>query len=172
MKIRNGFVSNSSSSSFIVAFPRIPLNWHDVRVMMFGDNPDAGVAYPFAFDGEENEFYSADQVAQTVFTDMQERSMVPMHEEIIARAFEELESLDYLGEYFKETDEKKREKLRIEADKKRLESAKIKAKEFIKENKGCFVYELEYADDSGRYGATLEHGEIFSKLPHIRVSHH
>lgn len=30
MKVRQGFVSNSSSSSFVVAFPRVPENDEDV----------------------------------------------------------------------------------------------------------------------------------------------
>ena len=40
MKIRNGFVSNSSSSSFIVAFPEKPKSAEHVRKMMFGDETD------------------------------------------------------------------------------------------------------------------------------------
>ena len=35
MKIRNGFVSNSSSSSFVVAFPKKPKSFDDVYEMMF-----------------------------------------------------------------------------------------------------------------------------------------
>ncbi len=35
MKIRNGFVSNSSSSSFVVAFPEKPKTEQELRDMMF-----------------------------------------------------------------------------------------------------------------------------------------
>lgn len=38
MKIRNGFVSNSSSSSFIVVFPWAPTCADDVHTILFGAN--------------------------------------------------------------------------------------------------------------------------------------
>ena len=36
MKIRTGFVSNSSSSSFVVAFSHRPKSVKDLKEMMFG----------------------------------------------------------------------------------------------------------------------------------------
>lgn len=39
MKIRNGFVSNSSSSSFILAFPHEPVSANEIKELLFnGDN--------------------------------------------------------------------------------------------------------------------------------------
>jgi hypothetical protein len=38
MKIRTGFVSNSSSSSFIVAFAKVPESQEELQQMLFGDD--------------------------------------------------------------------------------------------------------------------------------------
>ena len=43
MKTRNGFVSNSSSSSFVVAFPRLPETPRDVMDMMFPESADQDI---------------------------------------------------------------------------------------------------------------------------------
>lgn len=63
MKIRNGFVSNSSSSSFIVAFPEKPRSKEDVLKFMF-NGKEGGVS------GYDNDGLSYDQVAEKVFADI------------------------------------------------------------------------------------------------------
>lgn len=61
MKTRNGLVSNSSSSSFIVAFPRKPKNKEDVLQFMF-DGKEGGVSLPYYDNG-----LSYNQVSERVF---------------------------------------------------------------------------------------------------------
>ena len=57
-KNRSGFVSNSSSSSFIVSLPEIPKTEEDVRRMMFGDNE---------IDIGEYVVYSAKEASEKIF---------------------------------------------------------------------------------------------------------
>jgi len=66
MKTRNGFVSNSSSSSFVVAFPKRPKTLEEVKKFLFGDKNAEG----------EVEYYDSkipvDQVAEQVLRDIQD----------------------------------------------------------------------------------------------------
>jgi len=39
-------------------------------------------------------------------------------------------------------------------------------------HKGMIFYTFEYADESGTYFCIMEHGGIFSNLPHYTESHH
>ncbi len=62
MKIRNGFVSNSSSSSFIVAFEKLPESVDETKQMLFGD--DKTVYW-------NDEIESANVIAARVFDNIQ-----------------------------------------------------------------------------------------------------
>ena len=64
MKIRNGFVSNSSSSSFIVKFPRIPNSIEDVTKILFGDKTKYYSPY-------NDVVWDVSEVSETVFNDIQ-----------------------------------------------------------------------------------------------------
>ena len=69
MKIRNGFVSNSSSSSFVVAFPRKPKTQNDVMKMMFnGKEGDINL-----YDMEEPLSHS--KIAKLVLRDIKKEKM-------------------------------------------------------------------------------------------------
>ena len=67
MKTRQGFVSNSSSSSFIVCFHTMPKDRDDLQKMLFGDEA-------FLRGGDDrhggNRKWLTSQVAQRVWDDM------------------------------------------------------------------------------------------------------
>ena len=67
MKIRNGFVSNSSSSSFVIAFPHKPKSIEETGNMIFGQgyNPNERVDYEYNDTG-----FTKGQVAEKVFRDI------------------------------------------------------------------------------------------------------
>jgi hypothetical protein len=68
MKTRNGFVSNSSSSSFVVAFPKKPKNAKDVLEYMF-NGKEGGIGLEYYDDG-----LSYNQVVNAVFEDIKSSS--------------------------------------------------------------------------------------------------
>jgi hypothetical protein len=67
MKIRSGFVSNSSSSSFIVAFPKKPKTEADVLNMMFKGNPDEVIMPSWGDTG-----MTTKAIASQVFKDLKD----------------------------------------------------------------------------------------------------
>ncbi len=175
MKVRQGFVSNSSSSSFIVRFERMPDSAEDTMQLLgfgYGDNVEC---YKYSM--------SAIDVAKRVFNDLQEAK-----KNDVDRAKEEFDSLeswdfyhrekafleDHFGKNSKATWQEEREYLEKHGshlDKEREENVQRNMSEFLEDMKeGEFYVILRYADEEG--DNVLEHGEIFRNLHHVRVSHH
>ena len=61
MKRREGFISNSSSSSFLVAFDKIPTSVEELQKMLFGD---------YERYGYYEKSYSTKEISEIVFKDM------------------------------------------------------------------------------------------------------
>ncbi len=171
MKIRNGFVSNSSSSSFVVGFKTIPRNAEEVLGILFGENKEF-YSSPFYDDRQ----WPTTQVAETVWTDMKDQ--LPLTKSQFFRATEDMASIDWNSEEF-ETIEKTRSDgskymttnwVAQEAAQKK--ESKTEASKFLEKNTEYYYYSFSYADEDGPYGCDLEHGDLFSNLPHIRISQH
>lgn len=176
MKIRNGFVSNSSSSSFLVIFPRTPKSAEDVKTMLFDENQK--------LYGEYDEYYPVQQVAETVWNDI-----CNQNKNDIRTAREELsyggcsDSPNY-SDFVHIKDWNERSDAynavnEIYATKKMKEFfnpnfRKLKLKKINNEvivDPGA-LYIFHYADEDGSYGSALEHGGLFNKLKYIRISKH
>jgi hypothetical protein len=176
MKIRNGFVSNSSSSSFIVIFPRIPKSAKDVKNMLFKPNQKI---YKGLYDDDK---YTIEEVAETVWKDIQEQKVND-----IELAIDELSRLSYDGdseepkyEDFQDsngkTDWEQYDKACEKFGKKRFKEffnvRKNKLKKLNNEHVDDVFYIFEYSDNNGSYFTALEHGNLFKNLKHIRINKH
>ena len=172
MKIRSGFVSNSSSSSYIVVFKSLPSSKEELQKMMFGNQK----LYHGPYHGE----WETCVVAKTVWDLMQ--TSVPNDLPDLKRGFDswawdtcsqishpdktypnlyngmmpEPERTRILNEYYDAIDALEMELFR----------------KFMDEHKDSFVYRFEFSDNDGEYYTDLEHGDLFKRLPHVKCSHH
>lgn len=162
MKIRTGFVSNSSSSSFVVAFDRIPSSAEEMKKILFGDREVFSSPY-----GDDS--WDTSYIAKIVYDDFCEQGRPLDYDEILAAC----DGMIYIDYY----DDSKYKNAKgdinydlVEAESKVL--TKKEANKFISKNKGRYYYEFSYADENGSLGSAMEHGDLFSNVPHISISRH
>ena len=173
MKCRNGFVSNSSSSSFVVAFKKVPNTKKELQNMLFENVP----LYPHPYGNMDNcpDNYPTSEVAETVWQDMcgdgkSKPQSVTMDEVSETFSYGYLEGSPDYDNFKKSGDDGE-----IEWNALRLAQNKFatqKRDEFVANNPDCEFFTFSYGDDDGEYGCALEHGDLFDKLPHQRISCH
>lgn len=199
MKTRQGFVSNSSSSSFVVGFKKVPKTDWELRDLLYPAGKD-GKRKNVSTDWSEDGGLDTASAATIVFKDLQGQKPLTAKqilEEINGGYFEGYPHIDWSND--KEPDRIRREyktlsgkdiydegadpqwfkKFKVAQDKEWAdERAKVDAaaKEYWKKVKAQFkglkCYRFSYSDNDGSVFATLEHGDTFRSLPHIRISHH
>lgn len=172
MKIRSGFVSNSSSSSFVVAFKKVPESVEELQKLLFGK----GKTYPKPYAGTDKEQgWTAEEVAYTVWEGIKHGH--PLLAEHVKNTFRVSGSMfgdpkfTYSKKYHKLSEEQQQKQYGKHERKLEVFRNK-KSKEFLNANPGCTFYRFEYSDNDGTYYAALEHGNLFRRLPHVRFSHH
>ena len=179
MKVRSGFVSNSSSSSFVVLFPREPKSASDVKDMLFKKNKKF---FPHPY--EEKVSWPVETVAETVWVDIcdQKKNDFSVAEEILGSGTIDDENAPYYDDFSHiknwdkrwETYKNARNKYAKEKMKEFFNVRKLKLKKINNEliNDEGVLYCFSYADEDGSYGSALEHGGLFNNLKHITVSKH
>ena len=180
MKIRSGYVSNSSSSSFVVVFPRKPKSVVDLRKMLFGDK----TIYAYMttnWQTNEKEAITTKKAAETVWADIKHQKRTQKNQIKTAKAVmrggvlvgyeggpEFPQNMMQLDKYRKEKQifaEKIFSDVIINTRKRKLKTLN---NEPIEEQ----IYIFSYADEDGSYFSALEHGGLFEKLRHIVISNH
>jgi hypothetical protein len=190
MKIRNGFVSNSSSSSFIVGFSKIPTSPEALEIEMFGSRCE--------INWIDVDVKNSDFIARRVFNDIKTGTRLTKKKalDVVLEGsfpgqppyhFEQDRESDKIEKAYKEETGKdvwddsadpKIEKLYRKTQKKewaddsrvRKIAAKALLEGFWPSVKGKKVFRFEYADDGGE--GIFEHSNIFSRFPHIQISKH
>lgn len=199
MKSRSGFVSNSSSSSFIIGFETKPKSAAELCRLLFG-NMEYIQYYDHAFrtadvsnivfnDLKEERPASIKKIVETVksghFLGYPDTWTKDRQSDVLEKQFDEMFP-EYKGNYWdndkitKITAKQLAAQIRsirrqeMEEDRAELEKAALKyVDEKIKPHmEGKKVYVLEYADDDGQGHGHIEHGGVFDSLPHVQISHH
>lgn len=194
MKVRNGFVSNSSSSSFIVGFPKLPSSPEELEKMMFVNTSDV---QPYDFCKATPTIEIARQVFKDMSVDNFKSAKLTKRKALevvlegnfpgqppfdrrenseslkIEKAYKEETGKDIYDEtadpvvvkLYRKTQEKEwalgRKMVRI--------AAKAFLEGFWPQVKGKKVFRFEYSDDTH---SNIEHGNVFRKFPHVRISKH
>jgi len=169
MKIRHGFVSNSSSSSFVIALAEKPKTVREVETLLFDANQ---VAYTAPYS---DECFALATVASVVLQDLEKAEPL---------TFEQL--VDELSSGWLFYDQVKAEipDVPYDADmddrrvvwqkqtERTTELATVMANEFFQKHEGKLWFRLEYSDNDGAMYSAMEHGDLFHNVPHAKISHH
>ena len=176
MKLKCDFITNSSSSSFIVAWPTKIKEYGDVKqFMMFTEQ--AQVVFE---DAKKKNKEMEDGLIQGLIIDDSEQILNMVTEEISNGYFEGCDSYFDDKEFQEicrvdiETEEhrEKSRKFYEKVEEKNKKTARGLAEKFVSKNKGKFLYFFSYSDNDGEFYSKMEHDDIFSKLEYLRISHH
>lgn len=167
LKTKSDFVTNSSSSSFIVAWDKIVETFDDVKKhltctdhakIVLGDilNQEPLVLKEGNFD------FDLDPVLKGITNRIVvELKTGTFPEDISWREYDHLVKSGLTTQQASKI-----------VKKERMEKAEQIAINFIKNNIGRVIYFFTYADEDGEISSDMEHGDIFRKLPNICINKH
>lgn len=180
MKIRLGFISNSSSSSFIIAFPHKPESAEDTRQMLFGKQKWHYTGHSYE---DQDTDVSTHKLAENVFAKIEKKATEKeiyesirhgcfdayMFPEIFPGHYDDHEKMAGLS--YQDPEEcKKINRIWKETEKINDKRATIIAEAFGRSFCDNYIVVMEFSDNDGE--TIEEHSGIFERVEHIKTSYH
>lgn len=197
MKERNGFVSNSSSSSFIIGLNH---KKYDLKGLMLELYPDLeGVHYEYSDDGDIDAMAATRAILSQIVDEKPiktKKIVEAIGNGYISEIYNKLEKSEKTDAYTKyeqdfryrtgksiyncqESHPKEHKEfmdLQQEYWKRRDEERTKLATEYWDKIKHTFegkhVFITSHSDNDGSFGGALEHGDTYRNIPHITISQH
>lgn len=158
MKTRDGFVSNSSSSSFVIALDEKPKNIKELRFCMW--------LWEDLIEKKDFDIsVKTDTVTKRILNDIRKSKPTTKWKDI----YDVMNKGVCYNELMPDSDDFKSYK---EYEKRYKETSKIVAKTFMLNNRKKNVYILEYGDNVTDLESYIEHGGVFDRIRHLWISHH
>jgi hypothetical protein len=202
MKMRMGFVSNSSSSSFLIGLDGVPKNAEELHKMLWGNKSktfeyfdytlDTTIAAPVAFG--QIVIQSGKMLQKQIIAEIRsgwfdgypsetghgKLSWDKQPSEKLAKDFKAKYNQEIWHHDPKNAEQtkdynafqKQRNKEWKQSDRELDAAAKKLWDKKKAKFKGKKLFRLEFSDNDSHAECVMEHGDIFKKVPHIQISHH
>lgn len=169
MKTRNGFVSNSSSSSFVIGLARKPETVEELKALMFPVGTPQGFDDPYHGDRH----YLADEIAAQAFKDLAKANAIswPKFIEFAGRLGFEGEPEWPSGCYDLPLEERTPILAAYDAAWGLASAAHVEKTYGHLKGKMKF-FKLTYGDHDGPFLTFMEHGDVFRNIFRIQISNH